>query len=345
LSFAAERKNSKWVSLLLEAGADVHAKDDKGRTPLLYVFQSWVTGGNLEILEALIRAGADVNVKCSDGRTPLNLAVENFRPECASLLLAAGARVTESDVEGARKNYKLKDDAVLEELLTALLASNPVFIELCKSGTPQEIAAMIEEGANVNAKGEDGRSVLSLVIETREPEIVSLLLAAGATVNESDLELAQKAQRLQGSAVIEELKSKYAENQQKIQTEADKQRILGKWRSSNEVRTDVYTFKSGDRVDLEIIVNFMNSKAHDTYEGKYHFSDGLLHVENFTAKLNRNGSISWNSHKTQSQFQYSFGVDEDGDEYLELKRVSYTGPDGKTEGPSEKGTRYYRLKS
>jgi ankyrin repeat protein len=54
----------------------------------------------------------------------------------------------------------------------------------------------------------DGRTPLNFATKIRAPEIVSLLLAAGATVSENDVELAQKNKHLKGAPIIEELKQR-----------------------------------------------------------------------------------------------------------------------------------------
>lgn len=44
----------KYVRLLLEKGADIHAKDNKGRTALIYADEA----GHLECVQLLLEKGA-----------------------------------------------------------------------------------------------------------------------------------------------------------------------------------------------------------------------------------------------------------------------------------------------
>tara|TARA_B110000090_G_C13009558_1_gene303630 strand:- start:167 stop:478 length:312 start_codon:yes stop_codon:yes gene_type:complete len=53
-----------------------------------------------EVMEFLLASGAGVNAVNDYGRTPLFNAVAHGRPECAKVLLAAGANVNQRDTEG-----------------------------------------------------------------------------------------------------------------------------------------------------------------------------------------------------------------------------------------------------
>lgn len=55
------------VKRLLDAGADVAAKNESGQTPLH--FAAWI--GDTASIWALLQAGADVAVKTKQGNTPL----------------------------------------------------------------------------------------------------------------------------------------------------------------------------------------------------------------------------------------------------------------------------------
>ena len=76
------------VQVLIDAGADVDAKNDKGRTPLHLAcenenmqFWHWASSGfaekNIAILKMLVEAGADVSATDNDGDTCLGLATKD----------------------------------------------------------------------------------------------------------------------------------------------------------------------------------------------------------------------------------------------------------------------------
>jgi hypothetical protein len=75
---------------LIDAGADLNARDDNGWTPLMVAARSETP----EIVTLLIEAGADVNAMNDNGYTPLWFANPGFgsTPEIIKILKAAGAK-------------------------------------------------------------------------------------------------------------------------------------------------------------------------------------------------------------------------------------------------------------
>jgi ankyrin repeat protein len=87
----------KIVKLLVDAGADVNAKDKSGSTALIGA----ATNGHLLIVQMLLKHGAMANVRESDmGFTPIGNAAGNGYTEIVRLLLAHGARVDVRDRDG-----------------------------------------------------------------------------------------------------------------------------------------------------------------------------------------------------------------------------------------------------
>jgi len=93
-------RSDEAVLLLLDYGAEVDARDDRGMTALMWqAIGKHRHGPN--IVSILAQRGADVNARTSDGESVLHFAVASGDPARVSLLLALGARPTSEDVEEA----------------------------------------------------------------------------------------------------------------------------------------------------------------------------------------------------------------------------------------------------
>ncbi len=77
----------KIAKLLIDPGADVNARCDRGKTTLLCFLGGLVGKRTAEQhIRVLLAAGADVRVKSPDGRTAQALAEAKYGPEIAKLL-------------------------------------------------------------------------------------------------------------------------------------------------------------------------------------------------------------------------------------------------------------------
>ena len=89
----------KTVTLLVENGADVNAKDSDGK-PVIFSALVGTRPIDLEILKFLISKGADVNIRDAQGNTPLFYAFGN--QAAVDILLAAGADKSLYNYSGMR---------------------------------------------------------------------------------------------------------------------------------------------------------------------------------------------------------------------------------------------------
>lgn len=87
LHWAAMSADTAVIKVLLGAGANPKAQDEKGRTPLHEA--AW-RNRDPAVISALLDAGADLEVRTKDGRTPLHMATEN-KIAVIKVLLEAGA--------------------------------------------------------------------------------------------------------------------------------------------------------------------------------------------------------------------------------------------------------------
>jgi len=163
---AAAFGDADTVKLLLERGADAKRKDKVGFNALLAADSH--TAGTVR---ALLDAGSDPNAFNAFGGmvkngpiglvhiTPLMLATPYGDEETISLLIKVGARINETD---SRK-------------MTPLM-----FAIATDRAKPTTVARLVSAGADVQAKDKYGDSVLDWANKFQNPEIVSMLVAAGA---------------------------------------------------------------------------------------------------------------------------------------------------------------------
>ena len=89
ISIATNRQKRLMVELLLQHGADIHARDDRGDTPVhLFAWMGWV-----DCSRVLIDAGFDFHFRGMSGRTLLHCAVEGGNKMMAYLLGQEGGRM------------------------------------------------------------------------------------------------------------------------------------------------------------------------------------------------------------------------------------------------------------
>ncbi|MBN2270416.1 MAG: ankyrin repeat domain-containing protein [Sedimentisphaerales bacterium] len=175
------------VQLLLTEGANVEATDSwPGATPLYY----GVEQGYREIVELLIAHGADIHgtIKYPAGDTPLHCAARKGHKDIVDLLISKGADVnskndqgeTPLDVVGGR--YR-KEICGLLVAKGAKLSSIHLAAEL---GALAQVEVLLEEGIDVNAKDEDGKTPLHLAVQEDHKDVVQALVSKGADVNAKD---------------------------------------------------------------------------------------------------------------------------------------------------------------
>ena len=142
---------------LIDSGADVDGAQGDGTTPLHWA----VYRVDAELVELLLERGADPDVINAYGSSPLAEAVKVADPGLVERLLEAGTDVESPNADGQ----------------TALMLST-------RSGSTAVARLLLEHGADVNAKEAwRGQTALIWAADARFPEIVEILIAAGAEVD------------------------------------------------------------------------------------------------------------------------------------------------------------------
>lgn len=83
------RRNVEILRWLLDHGADVNAKDDRGLTPIQYALEPPRVSN--EVISELIRRGADLKVIFGNGMGLVAFSRDNGANEIVDMLLKAGA--------------------------------------------------------------------------------------------------------------------------------------------------------------------------------------------------------------------------------------------------------------
>jgi ankyrin repeat protein len=181
-------EDSKMISLLLQHGAPIDARDSEGQTVLLRA----VRLENLAIARLLLEKGANAGAADPTGDSALHLAAGHS--EMAKLLLANGAPV---DAKGSEEQTVLFRAVRLRSLETAeLLLKNGANIGATDQAgdSTLHIAAgqsdmanmLLRHGAIAEARNHAGQTVLFRAVDSRNPELTELLLKRGADANAVD---------------------------------------------------------------------------------------------------------------------------------------------------------------
>jgi ankyrin repeat protein len=189
---AARQKDRAGVSRLLDARADVNARQPDGATAL-----HWAAHWNdLEMARLLVGKGADVNAANDLGATPLALACTNASVEMATVLIKAGARpdLALSSGETPLMTAARSGNAALIELLITAGAQVDARetvdgqTALMWAAADKRLAAvrrLIERGADVHARSTSGFTPILFAARAGDVDVATTLLNAGANVNDA----------------------------------------------------------------------------------------------------------------------------------------------------------------
>lgn len=173
---AVKNDDVEWVKLCINHGAYVNARVGGGSTVLM-------SANSKDVADVLIKAGADVNAKDTNGLTALIFTTSHDRKAIAELLIKAGADVNAKTNDGLTAlmyvTYSGRKD-IAELLIKAGADGNAALIFAIDNNNEPAAKLLIELGADVNAKDNDGLSLLTHAILYGHNYIADLLRAAGA---------------------------------------------------------------------------------------------------------------------------------------------------------------------
>ncbi|KAG7203338.1 hypothetical protein KM043_010425 [Ampulex compressa] len=146
----------------------VNAQDAEGHTPLHLA----VIAGDTQLVAVLLANGADVNAKDLEGHSVLHWATVCGEAECVRLVLAAGARPSTPDLRGG---------SPLHYAAQCCGAAATAELAVPKKVGLKVLQTLLEFGADVNAKDEDGRQPILWAASAGSVEAVLALARAGGS--------------------------------------------------------------------------------------------------------------------------------------------------------------------
>ena len=188
-AYGSARETAEW---LVGKGADIHAKDNGGRTPLHDA--AW--GNARETAEWLAEKGADIHAMDKYGETPLHDAAKRNARETAEWLVGKGADLHSTDIHGQTPLHKaaLRNARETAEWLAEKGAD--IRTEDIDGKTPLHLAArrnaretakwLVGKGAPVHATDIDGRTPLHDAAYGGARETAEWLAGRGASVRDRD---------------------------------------------------------------------------------------------------------------------------------------------------------------
>lgn len=190
LHLAAAGNSIEVAKFLIENHIDVNSSDGKGNTPLHFTIES----NSPEVADILIQNGAMIDCRNYNSVTPLNLAAEKNNVLIFKLLRENGADIFQFSNDGMALHYAAIGDSLdiakllIEEgidpnIICSLGGITPLYLA-AQNNSPKVAKLLIDNGANIEAKDNQGRTLLSIASRFNCIDTVRLLIEAGADVNQ-----------------------------------------------------------------------------------------------------------------------------------------------------------------
>ena len=157
------------AEFLIAKGAQIDARDEWKRTPLILA----LCDGYEDVAELLVDKGADVNATDTYGRTPLLCAFHWTGESAVEFLIARGADV----------NVITRPHTYVFGIFA--LEHKPLH-DAARLGYKNIVGLLLANGADANAKTNDGQTPMDIALGAGYSDIVELLRSAGGQFGTKD---------------------------------------------------------------------------------------------------------------------------------------------------------------
>ncbi len=195
LTLAIKHKNPSIIRLVLKR-AKASYKNTKGEAPLFLAIEN----KDLHLIQRIIKKGGDVN-RLSNGITPLALATMSNDYRIVSYLIKNDAQVNQPNEDGEIPLYLAiskgndviagilinKSTEPFEDVNWRNRIGDPIIAEAAKMGNPQILKMLINAGADVNDVDYEENTPLHLAAAYGNAKAVSILLQFDSKIDQTNI--------------------------------------------------------------------------------------------------------------------------------------------------------------
>jgi ankyrin repeat protein len=177
---SAERGDIKALLLYFDSGIDLNAQNGDGYTALMAAAKN----GQIEAVNKLLGQKVKVDIQGYNGFTALMLAAENNQLSIVKALLAKDADPNLQDNNGwtalMKAVYRGNTDCVIAIADRSRQEVNRGLLIAALMGHRDAAKALLDRGAEIDSRADDGRTPLMLAASKGNADLVSLFLEQGA---------------------------------------------------------------------------------------------------------------------------------------------------------------------
>jgi len=205
------------IKFIIDAKADIEAKDEAGWTAILHACRS----NQQKSVEFLLGKGSSIKARATDGKTALMLSAMESADALVLYLIKQKAQIEKKDEEGwSVLLYACQEGR--RDLVKVLLDKGANAKEKAKDGTtPLMVTAgngnlrvgkmLVKRGAMINLKSAQGMTALMLALQSSQEEFATWLLEENADVsikNQEDLQAIDIAEMMGMTSMKNQLEMK-----------------------------------------------------------------------------------------------------------------------------------------